>query len=276
MRKYGFCKNIRLRLTGLFIPMLLMLCLFSLSLSSSVLAQSPDTECTVDAECEGLKICNKSNFCLCQVNCGPNKTPNLQCETCVCKTECSENEKQLSDCSCVAATEDLVSDTEKIKLNIFWTKGDLTMDEVDELDIGDKIVLTYRIDGSFLVKSDKVNWQLNGSSIGKGNSVAYVVEESGDKTISLLYDDQVKDEIKFEIAGVDDGAEDFDEATQAKVQEIAMYIIGGVLALVALVFLIYAIFRLVKAIKHKRHKNTSNNQNKSDSAKTSSQPESQE
>ncbi len=275
MYKFGLLKNSGLRLIVLFIAMFLTLYSLSLPLSSSAFAQSADTECMVDAECEDLKICNKSNFCLCQVNCGPNKAPNLQCETCVCKSECSGSERQLSDCSCVAASEELISETDDIKLNIFWSKGDLTMEEADGLEIGDKVLLTYKIDGSFLVEPDKVSWQLNGSSIGGGNSVAYVVEEPGDKSISLLYDGQVKDEIDFTIAGTNDGSEDFDEATEAKVQEIAMYIIGGVLALIAIAFLIYAIFRLVKVIKLKRSKNISNHENRPNSNQKISQPESQ-
>lgn len=165
-------------------------------------------ECTKDSHCTGLETCNISTHkCVCNVNCGANMKINSKCTECICSEECESNEKQRSDCSCVEKDEELITDPEKVEITIY------SVQDNEEFMPGEKVILTYSIAEGYDVESDKVTWYVNGDEVGTGTGIAIDLEE-GENTITLKYEDIVKDEITVRV-----GSEDIAEAEDGEPEE---------------------------------------------------------
>ncbi len=153
-------------------------------------------ECLNDGHCPGMEICDSSNHtCVCSLTCYGGMKSNADCTQCVCANTCGTDQTQLSDCSCVSSSEELVADPDEIKLQI------VTPTDNESFNLNEKLVLTYKINGSYQVDATKISWYVDGSKVGTKNGISYTASSVGDKKIVLKYDGREKDDVTIKVLG---------------------------------------------------------------------------
>ncbi len=181
----------------------------------------------------------------CNLTCPTGHTPNSACTACVCATSCDEDEIQKSDCSCVSADEELITDCEEVEMSI-ETDG-----EVSYL-LNEEVPLSYSFGGdNYDVDEDDITWVEAESEekIGEGSNVSYLLEKTGPVEISLRCDGIEKDKIIVQAAS-DSDQSDAEEDEEERGIGWMTYCLICLLVLLLAGVLVY----LVKKMKEREEK----------------------